>query len=96
MGIAGIHGPLGPPLSPGPIRFAAGPLGPTTDWFWIVDPWGIDWYFRSLGVDIPDGAMDQAKPFMDMIDAMGQEMFNEIIDENGDGAASLQEIEMVR
>ena len=40
--------------------------------------------------------MDQAKPFMDMIDAMGQEMFNEIIDENGDGAASLEEIEMVR
>ena len=49
-----------------------------------------------MGVEIPDGAMDQAKPFMDMIDAMGQEMFNEIIDENGDGAASLEEIEMVR
>ena len=48
-----------------------------------------------MGVDIPDGAMDQAKPMMDMIDAMGQQMFNEIIDENGDGAASLEEIEMV-
>ena len=48
-----------------------------------------------MGVDIPEGAMDQAKPMMDMIDAMGQQMFNEIIDENGDGAASLEEIEMV-
>ena len=48
-----------------------------------------------MGVDIPEGAMDQAKPMMDMIDAMGQQMFNEIIDENGDGAASIEEIEMV-
>merc|ERR1712134_100292 len=31
---------------------------------------------------------------MDMIDAMGEEMFNEIIDENHDGAATLAEIEM--
>jgi len=49
---------------------------------------------RSMGVDIPEGSMEQAKPFMDMIDAMGEQMFNEIIDENGDGAASLEEIEM--
>ena len=48
-----------------------------------------------MGVDIPEGSMEQAKPFMDMIDAMGEQMFNEIIDENGDGAASLEEIEMV-
>ena len=40
--------------------------------------------------------MDQAQPFLKMIDSMGQQMFAEIIDENGDGAASLQEIEMVR
>ena len=54
-----------------------------------------NWYLSDMGVDIPEGAMDQAKPFMDMIDAMGQQMFNEIIDENGDGAASIEEIEMV-
>merc|ERR1712031_49557 len=35
---------------------------------------------------------DQAKPMMDMIDAMGQEMFNEIIDRNGDGKLSKNEI----
>ena len=34
--------------------------------------------------------MDQAKPFMDMIDAMA-----EFIDKDGDGAVSLDEIEMV-
>merc|ERR1712168_1173418 len=46
----------------------------------------------DMGVDIPEGAMDQAKPMMDMIDAMGQQMFNEIIDENGDGALSKNEV----
>lgn len=48
----------------------------------------------SMGIVIPAGGMAQAKPMMDMVDAMGKEMFNEIIDENGDGSATLTEIEM--
>merc|ERR1712134_244723 len=49
---------------------------------------------KAMGLEIPDGAMDQAKPMMDMIDAMGEEMFNEIIDENHDGAATLAKNEV--
>ena len=53
----------------------------------------IQFFHSEFGVEIPDE--EKAKSMMAKLDAMNKDMFDEYVDGNGDGSATLDEIEMV-
>ena len=53
----------------------------------------IKFFHSEFGVEIPDE--EKAKSMMAKLDAMNKDMFDEYVDGNGDGSATLDEIEMV-
>ena len=54
----------------------------------------ISKFFHSeFGFEIEDE--EKAKTMMEKLDAMNKDMFDAYVDGNGDGSATLQEIEMV-
>ena len=53
----------------------------------------VTFLHSEFGFEIPDE--EKAKTMMDKLDAMNKDMFDEYVDGNGDGSATIEEIEMV-
>ncbi len=53
----------------------------------------ILFFLSEFGFEIPDE--EKAKTMMDKFNAMNKDMFDEYVDGNSDGSATIEEIEMV-